>query len=263
MRLTNATLAAFTKYPQDAMTTLSSTARFKKHGFYKLDNGTFARVANAVGLIRQGDNAWCRHPLAYLVEAADDICYRVLDMEDGFVLRHITFDEVDEALGTIVRSADKSFKHYHTTDIDRVGRLRAIAIGQLVKEVADAFLSSEAAILSGEFRDSLLDVIPSTDAAENIRKINASRCYMAPDVLHTEAGGFEVIARLLDKFVPAIVSNQPSKGMEKLRQLLPTDALSPRSHYEQVLRVLDFISAMTDSHAISTYRRVHGIALMR
>lgn len=266
MRLTYATLGAFSKYPRESLLSGSAGDRRsgKKHGFFQSEKGLFTEVAETIGLIRLSseDARWCRHPLAFLVEAADDICYQILDLEDGYRLGKVAFDDAYDLLTPIAAPVEGPRPSGEEAKKSMIGYLRARTIDRLVREVADAFMENEAAILMGEFDRSLVSVVPSKERIDAVTALVIRRCYHAEEVLETEIAGYEVIGALLDKFIHASLAPSHPEH-EKIRILMPLLFRDEGTDYKKTLRVTDFVSGMTDSFAVSLYRRFMGIALPR
>ena len=270
LQLTHATLGAFTKYPCAAQ--LSPPPRpgksTTKLGVYQAEVAHFAEVANALGLLPRQEmtNAWSRHPLAFLVEAADDICYLILDLEDGHRIGYVTHEQYLELMIPIA-SRHPSFRADRpaatTTRQRRLysGILRAMAINVLVRDVADAFLEREEVILAGEFDDQLTSSTPSTEQLSRIEGDSIRYCYNARDVVQVELAGYDVIAGLLDKFVGAAM--EPGRPeSKKLRSLFDwLDGAEQRTLYQTLLQITDYVSGMTDSYAVDLYRKLYGLSL--
>lgn len=266
MRLTHATLGAFSKYPRESLLRECPGERRsgKKHGFFQSEKGLFAEAAESLGLLRlsERDARWCRHPLAFLVEAADDICYQILDLEDGFRLGKVAFGDAYDLLAAIAPPGDGPRPSDDEERKSTIGYLRARTIDLLVREVAEEFLKREAKILTGKFDGSLVTVIPSKRKIDAVTELVVRRCYRAAEVLEIEIAGYEVIGALLDKFVPAALGpGRPEH--EKIRILMPALFRAEGGDYEKTLLITDFVSGMTDSFAVSVYRRFMGIALPR
>jgi dGTPase len=247
---------------------------WKKHGFFDADKKCFGEIAAAVGLSKKFSkkSVWVRHPLAYLVEAADDICYRVNDLEDGFRLKHVTLEEAQDLLLSIFDhgAAPTKWKEIGTEQ-DRVGYLRAKAINYLIDQSITHFQKHSDHILKGKLETSLIDGIPSAGALSNIINISKQKIYKAREVLEIEAAGFQVLGGLLDAFLTA-VNDIAKKGEKKasaksqtLFYLLPQQFRvmedEPEDVYLRTLKVTDFISGMTDSFAVSLYKQLTGISL--
>ncbi len=285
MRLTAATLATFMKYPrlsgdraaQEAMAKLPKPLRpeLKKQGVHLAERDAFRALCDDVGLLpievpgAEAVEAHARHPLAYLVEAADDICYSILDIEDGVRLNLVTAAEAEERLLPIVR---RDPHHRETATVrsprDRVGLLRAVAINQLVNECVEAFLASESALREGREARTLKDVIPSGGELAALNGFAREKCYQSAPVLEIELAGYEAIGGLLEDFVDAVVSaeGKPSTRQKKVLELLRNqseeESESPEpTRYGRLLRVTDYVSGMTDRYALALYRRVRGISV--
>lgn len=277
LQLTCATLAAFTKYPRESCI---GKGRFdgvsaKKPGFTAQDQQNFEAVANTVGLIRRDPvlAIWHRHPLSFLVEAADDICYRVIDIEDGYRLGHLTFKEAHDLFSAIL--ADSSIQTSRLKSIggdkEKVEFLRAKVISQAISEILSCFLDQEQAILNGEFDDPLMSHIPHRDEMDQLIEVAGEKIYIAPEVIEIETAGFQVISELLERFIQIIddVAEHGSKASPRSQmmirlipeQFIESETLQLKDGYTRLLRLTDFVSGMTDSYAVSLYKKVTGISL--
>ena len=276
MQLTCATLGAFTKYPRESVLSAPQSqtgASVKKFGFYQSERDHFRCVAERCGLLRRSEEAasWVRHPLAFLVEAADDICYRLVDFEDGFRLGYIGFSEVHDAFMAVINE-DQRPKRLQDAQSDRrrVQILRAIAIGTAIEQAADVFIAHESEILDGTFDQPLIEASVARDAWAEIQRRSIQTIYATPRGVAIEAAGFEVLGGLLDVFVSAsndVAANRcPSARSRKLLQLLPPEMSAceyamQADGYHALLQMLDFVSGMTDSYAVALYKQVRGISL--
>ena len=268
LQLTRATLAAFTKYPRTSgPRPREGDVTVAKHGVFRAEVELLADVMAGVGLrpsSQGGLRCWPRHPLAFLVEAADDICYSILDIEDGFRLGHVPFDEVEAHLHAVVRTDPTYRRRAPTSPSDRkeaVAYLRAKAINHLASQVREAFRQRSQVLLEGSVREPLSDTLPSSEALSQVIEHTRRTCYRARDVVEIELAGYEVLSALLDAFVPAVLTAQPTLRQRKLLALLPEPPSDEASAYERLLTVTDHVSGMTDRYAISTYRKLHGISL--
>lgn len=275
LQLTMATLAAFTKYPRTAgPRPAEGGVALKKHGVFQAEVELLAEVFASLNIEEQKlevprappVRAWQRHPLAFLMEAADDLCYAILDIEDGFRLGHVPYREVEARLHAVVEK-DESYRprtpRTLTEQKEAVAYLRAKAINFLASQVRDLFLAHERDLLRGTVRSALSKAIPSSGALEAITDYTRDTCYRARDVLEIELAGYEVLSALLDDLVPAVLAPRPSLKQERLRNLLPEPINEAASPYERILRVTDYLSGMTDRYAIATYRKLRGISLSR
>lgn len=279
MQLNYATLGALVKYPQgsfdieaaDKSEDRSGKRRakiFKKFNCFRSEESFFKELMIECGIPRhrQRSDAWMRHPLAFLMEAADDICYRVLDMEDGFVLKHIPYKTAEDGLVSIIREDRKYFLLTKGAEAENVGHLRARAITSLVNQVRTFFIEHLEKFTDGKIEAPIIEQIPSADAVENLREQNEIHCYKQPSVLTIELAGYKVIGELLTEFVPAVVAGKTERSAKQRKLvdlLLPVDIDGCKSDYEKILRVTDYISGMSDTYAMSTYRRLIGVAIPR
>ncbi len=277
LRLTHATLGAFTKYPRESLLPPDAEPRgasVKKFGFFQSESELFAGAAERMGLLRRHSTSawWARHPLVFLVEAADDICYRLVDFEDGFRLKHLTYEEVRDAFLRVSGDPKDPERADRMDDPkDRIAFLRAKAIGSAIEQTAALFLEKEDAILRGEWDAPLLDHIPAGPDLEQIRQRSVETIYATTRGVEIEAAGYEVLGGLLDVFFGsaddvARHGREASARSRKLLQLVPTQFLgvkrAPQADpYLRVLMMTDFVSGMTDSYAVSLYKRVRGISL--
>ena len=276
LRLTYATLGAFTKYPCAALLGSRDKKRKsqKKFGFFQTEAKAFADVAATLGLLEVGKETWLRHPLAFLVEAADDICYNIIDLEDGCRLGLISFPETVDLLASVIKD------EFDPKKLDRIkgqneklGVLRALAISRLVDECTEIFLNNEADILDGKFDKALTDHCPSKNVLEQISKASVEKIYRSRNVLEIEASGHEVLPGLLNEFLKAgemiYKKNRGaatgSRKYQNIALLIPSelrdDISQSPSEYEVARYVLDFISGLTDKHALNLYRKIKGISL--
>jgi dGTPase len=204
------------------------------------------------------------------VEAADDICYNIIDLEDGTNLDLVSLDETESLLIEIIGQKFDNTKYQRIESRkEKVSVLRAMAIQRLIMECVDLFLSREDKILSGTFDSALTEHIASTPVLNRVQSISFTKIYKSKPVIEREVAGFEVLKGLLETFVPAVVEcyNKPKASwyQSSLIRLLPSDYQlmidKSESLYEVLLVLLDFISGMTDSYALSLYRNIKGISL--
>ena len=274
MRLTYSTLAAFCKYPNRATTIdLDGVASSrKKFGFFDADSSQFAAVAKATGLLSKKNangTVWFRHPLAFLMEAADDICYRIVDLEDGYRVGSIPYARTAKILQKIATKVSKSRLDEIPDRVDQIAFLRAAAINELVKQVTVAFAEHEPEMLTGQFDQPLTEVIDAHLVLEEIKKCMSELVYSQPGVVEIEAAGFTVIPGLLDLYWSAVTAtdSQPDyRRAQKIKKLIPKvyrpNITKERNRdYYQILRIVDYVSGMTDSFALSRYKALHGISL--
>ena len=265
--MTYATLASIVKYPFSAP--LAGTKQ--KFGFFLSEEQDYLKIANELGLIRLSKEGeplrFARHPLVYLVEAADDICYQMMDIEDAHKLKILTTEETKALYLCFFTNERKEkmqqiFKIVTDTN-EQIAYLRSSAIGVLVKECTRVFLDNEKAILEGRFNSTLIrEMQPRIkNAYTNCSDTAFSKIYTSKDVVDIELAGYKVITTLIDLMIDAV--RFPDKAYSQLlinRVSQQYDILAP-TLYERIQAVLDYISGMTDVYALDLYRKINGNSL--
>ena len=266
MRLTYPTLAAFTKYPRASFIPADTLNGYtgksiSKYGFFQAEKELFAEVAERVGLIRRSADAWwwARHPLAFLVEAADDICYHLVDLEDGYRMGYLSYAEAQALLNEIAQLSN--LDHYPASDDEKIKLLRASAIDNLVVESSQIFLDCEQDLLAGKFDRELVSLSTHVEGLKAIKEMTRNKIYIDPDVISIRIAGYEVLGSLLVDFVNATLKR--SDRGDLFREMIPTQyrPAENESDYSKILRVTDYISGMTDSYATSLFQKLKGISL--
>ncbi|MEK6477187.1 deoxyguanosinetriphosphate triphosphohydrolase [Catalinimonas sp. 4WD22] len=274
LRLTYTTLAAMVKYPCESAIGLNKSRKSRsKFGFFHSEIETFSKIAAELKIKATSDNpkAYVRHPFVYLVEAADDICYQVIDWEDAHRLKIISTEEAQNQL--LQFFADLTTDKYQRIksnalkiqDLnERMGYLRAVAINSLVNECADIFWQNRDAILEGTYEKSLLDELSGSlgEAFQALQSKSIDRIYNYRPVVEIELAGYKILGGLLEEFVPAVL-NMKGHQSKKLLRLLPLQ-FQPEENtclYEKVQSVVDFVSGMTDLYAVDLFRHIKGISL--
>jgi len=259
-----ATLGALAKYPCTAAAAdrRAGLASRKKHGVFAADVGAFERVASALGLARDagGAQAWRRHPLAFLTEAADDIAYNILDLEDGYRLKYVderSYLALMEPLRGPRADGPLAPPSSRSELLDRADYLRAAAVDTLVHQFADAFAANLEGLIDGSFDRPLASEVAGREALEAIGTTCLERCYRARDVLKMELTGAEAIQGLLTVFTEAFASPRSLRAGH-LARLLPT-LFAEGSAYERLLGLTDHVSGMTDHYAVRLYRELRGM----
>ncbi|MCR4614206.1 MAG: deoxyguanosinetriphosphate triphosphohydrolase [Bacteroidaceae bacterium] len=262
--MTYATLAAIVKYPWPAI----QCGKKPKFGFFQQEKESYRRIAEELGLQPTADSAkGMRHPLVYLVEAADDICYEIMDIEDAHKLRLLTTEETKQLLFSLIPQDHHARAHAifeHVTDTnEQIVYLRSSAIGTLERECVRTFVEHEQEILDGKFTGSLVDHISSNvrEAYERCQKVSVQKIYRSKDVLDIELAGYRIISQLIDLFTDAAM--YPEKEYSKLllarvSSQYEVDAPEP---YSRIMAVLDYLSGMTDVFALDLYRKINGESL--
>lgn len=271
LQLTAATMASFLKYPRAAGDDLKhrdNVAR-KKHGFCQGEQALIAALAGHVGLLETPPGpAWARHPLAFLVEAADDICYSILDIEDGVRLGRVDAQEADEFLRPLARKSgrfDEQRAAAERRHLSAIEYLRSRVIACMIDECAKVFLAHEAEILGGQYNKALTDAMPSSAALVGLKALAKEKCYCAREVVELELAGYEALRGLLECFVPAVLAADAGRDQRTRTtlSLLRSQGvrLDEAPEYDRIMRVVDLVSGMTDRYALAMYRRIKGISI--
>ncbi|SFQ74730.1 dGTPase [Flavobacterium akiainvivens] len=267
LRISYATLGAFMKYPKESLPKKpTSNIADKKYGFFQCDKAFFKDVAADMGMIpnKTGDDTgFERHPLAYLVEAADDICYTIIDFEDGINLGLISEDYALEYLIKLVKDNVQVEKYKSlTTKEDRVSYLRALAIGTLINDAVNTFLENEQLILAGKYPYALTDRGNYTAQMKDIINLSIKNIYQSREVVEKEVMGYRIINTLLDAFCTAY--NNKFDGNESnydklILKLLPEKFITDKmTVYDRLLHICHFVSTLTDGNAVLLYNRIAG-----
>ena len=266
LRLSYATLGAFMKYPKESLPKKPSDHIVdKKYGFFQSEKAMFQNIASELGLTKRSDDyvTYQRHPLAFLVEAADDICYTIIDFEDGINLGLIEEEYALEYLINLVRGSIKTenYSALKTTE-DRVSYLRALAIGRLINEAASLFMKHEDDILAGKFETALLDVSQYKAQIKDIINISIKNVYRSKEVINKEIAGYKILNQLLESFgemAHHYFDNKMSNYDKLLFSTLPeTVKLSNDSLYQNLLAVCLYISKLSDTNAMLLHKKLQG-----
>ena len=265
LRISYATLGAYMKYPKESLPKKpTSDIADKKYGFFQSDVKFFKEVASELGMISNkngNDVGFERHPLAYLVEAADDICYTIIDFEDGMNLGLVSEDYALEYLIKLVKdSIDTNKYNTLTTKEDRISYLRALAIGSLINDAVKVFIENEESILEGKFPYALTDKSKYKAQMDDIIKLSVKNIYQSREVIEKELTGYQIINTLLDKFITAFNNDFDGKAsnFDKLvLQLLPEKfKVEKENLYDRLLHICHFISLLTDGNAFILYNTI-------
>ena len=267
--MTYSTLASIVKYPHSSL----CAGEKGKFGFLCFEEPYFQRIADDLGMRRlsaEGEPLrYVRHPLVYLVEAADDICYEIMDIEDAHKLRILSFDETMQMLLGFFDEAQKQKilrridDEGITDNNEKVVYLRACTIGLLEHECAKAFVEHEQEILAGDFQGCLIDYIkPSVrDAYRHCTEVSFHRIYNSKPVLDVELSGYKIMETLMETLIEAAVSPEKFHS-EQLRKRFSNQYDINSDDFEtRVMAVIDFISGMTDVFALDIYQKIQGISL--
>ena len=267
LRLSYATLGAFMKYPKESLPKKpTKNIADKKYGFFQTDKEFFEDVAKELGMIPNktgNDIGFERHPLAYLVEAADDICYTIIDFEDGINLGLVSEDFALEYLIKLVKdSIDTPKFNALTTKEDRISYLRALAIGSLINDAVKVFVENEELILQGKFPYALTEKSKYTAQMNDIIALSVKNIYQSREVVEKEVVGYQIIQTLLDKFITAFNNKflgEASNYDNLLLKMLPEKFLNEKeSLYHRLLHICHYVSLLTDGNALELFNTING-----
>jgi len=267
--MTYSTLASIVKYPYAS----SAASKKGKFGFFCSEKELYQRIADELGVfcISQPGEAlrYVRHPLVYLVEAADDICYEIMDLEDAYKLKILSYEEVSSLL---LDFFDETTKNYIlrriedeglTDDNEKVVYLRACVIGKLENECVKAFTDNEESILSGTFMGSLIDHISTlqAEAYQRCAKLSKQRIYRSKVVLDVELSGYKIMETLMQQMTEAIMHPERYYSQQLIGRVSSQYAINSPDLETRVMAVIDYISGMTDVYALDVYQKINGISL--
>ncbi|MBL9041544.1 MAG: dNTP triphosphohydrolase [Myxococcales bacterium] len=272
LQLTAATLAAFCKYPRESGDDIKicqhDNIAAKKHGCFQEDKSALAMIARHVGLNRiklpkevDADIVHARHPLSFLVEAADNISYTILDLEDGIRLKYVNKKEALELIRKIAKKAN-GFDPKKANDIVH---LRGRAIQRLRTEVCEVFLDKETfpEIMEGTYKKEIIKVIESNTELEKIIEFTKQHCYQHQFVVEMQVAGYNIIAGLLDELIPAVIAHS-NERTHRQKMVLKASGIVVRDSetaYQKILKATDYVAGMADSFASALFRRLKGIEL--
>ncbi|MGB5943592.1 MAG: dNTP triphosphohydrolase [Leeuwenhoekiella sp.] len=263
LRLSYATLGAFTKYPKESLPHRpTKQVADKKYGYFQEDKAMFEEVADELGLNLHNtseEKRYARHPLAFLVEAADDICYTIIDFEDGINLGLIP---EEFALEYLIKLIGKSIKNsvYSTlgTTTDRLAYLRSLAINTLIQEAVSIFMDNEEAILNGSFDKALLDKSSYGAQINDIKSISVEKIYNSPEVIEKEIAGYEILDTLLD-IRCSLLKGKHNHYQQLLSRLFNSQFIEWSTMYQQLLKIATETAILTDGNALRLFQKVRGL----
>lgn len=263
--LTYSTLASIVKYPYPS----TQSIKKNKFGFFQTEEESFKRIATELGIrkLDEEKNIYARYPLVYLVEAADDICYQIMDIEDAHKLHILTSEEaIDLLLGFFTGE-----KLAHITRImrmvddvnEQLGYLRSSIIGLLVDECSRVFIENEESILKGTFEGPLIKQIEpqSNKAYKACSEMAFKKIYKAKEVLDIELAGYHIFSYLIDSLTTAVMKQDHAYSQLLLQRIPDQYDTSMPTTYGKIQCVLDYISGMTDVYALDLYRKITGMGL--
>jgi dGTPase len=276
MRLTYATLGAFIKYPWAALETRQGLRpKPNKYGIYQADVAHVQEIAAKTGLLGKGAQWYCRHPLVYLMEAADDFCYGLIDLEDGLEMGLLRWDEVFQIIRPVLKPAELAELEKNLNNISdgrKPGFIRGKVIDAYIEAGVEAFMANEKHFLRGDVQGDLISLCrPEIKMAVEQAKCYAKeRIFAHPRKVELEIGAYDVMARLLSKLIPAAYAWHQNEGhpSEKEHRML-IDLIGEKnlpkqgSLYEVLMAVVDFVSGMTDNYAVYLGKQFSGMSETR
>lgn len=267
--MTYSMLASIVKYPFASCL----AGNHGKFGFFASEAESYRKIADELGIFCKSAPGeplkYARHPLVYMVEAADDICYEIMDIEDSHKLKILSFAETEHLLLSLFdeeiqqKIRQRIIDEELTDENEKVVYMRASVIGKLENECVAAFLAHEEEILAGTFEGSLIDHISERQkkAYKECEKISYSKIYQSKPVLDIELSGYKIMATLMEVFVEAAVNPSRFYSKQLLRRVSSQYDIENESLEERIMAVIDYISGMTDIYALDIYQKINGISL--
>lgn len=267
--MTYATLASIVKYPFSS----GLAGSHGKFGFFTTEQETYRRIADDLGIIKIEETSegirYARHPLVYLMEAADDICYEIMDIEDAHKLKLLSFEETKSLLlgffneqeqhDILTRIAEEGV----TDENEQVVYFRARAVGLLESECVKAFVEHEEEILEGAFKGSLIQHISEhpRKAYKRCQQLSVDKIYRSKAVLDVELSGYKVMETLMKDLIGAAVSPEHFHSQQLIRRFSSQYDIQSADLETRIMAVIDYISGMTDIYALDIYQKISGISL--
>ena len=267
--MTYSTLASIVKYPRPSY----HAGEGEKFGFFTTEHDNYVRIADELGIPMlddgSGQERWARHPLVYLVEAADDICYEIMDIEDAHKLKILTYEETERLLlGFFDEKRQEQIRNRIveegvTDENERVVYLRACAIGLLVNECVEAFVAHEEEILDGTFQGTLVKRISPrvAKAYEECNRVSVDKIYNSKLVLTVELSGYKIMETLMQTMVEAALYPTRFHSQQLINLVSNQYDIHSDNLETRIMAVLDYISGMTDVFALDLYRKINGMSL--
>ena len=267
--MTYSTIASIVKYPYSSM----APSKKGKFGFFDSEKEIYQRVADEMGIFctsKPGEPLrYVRHPLVYLVEAADDICYEIMDLEDAHKVKILSYDQVSKLFldffdeETQGRIKQRIIDEQLTDENEMVVYLRACAIGKLENECVKTFVAHEEEILNGTFEGSLIDHISpqQCEAYKRCAKLSVQKIYKSRPVLDVELSGYQIMATLMDKMTEAVMNPERYYSQQLIGRVSSQYDINADDLETRLMAIIDYISGMTDVYALDVYQKINGISL--
>ena len=267
--MTYSTIASIVKYPYAS----SAASKKGKFGFFQSEQDTYQKIADEMGIIRLSNEGeplrYARHPLVYLVEAADDICYEIMDLEDAHKLKIITFEQASQLMLDFFdpdnqqRILERIEKEQLTDKNEQIVYLRACVIGKLENECVNTFIEHEDEILAGSFVGSLIDYISplQREAYRRCAEVSVQRIYRSRPVLDVELAGYKIMETLMQQMVEAVMHPDRYYSQQLIGRVSSQYHIDDPNLETRLMAVIDYISGMTDVYALDVYQKINGISL--
>lgn len=277
-KLTYTTLASIVKYPcasHEGFNKKNGLIATRKSGYFQSETETYKDIAETLGIPKRDgfDTVYARHPFVFLTEAADDICYRIIDMEDAHRLDIVSLEQIQDLFYPFFNEGDKYYsREYIQNKVDslrdanqKVQYIRATWIGLMTDKLAKVYMQHEEELLAGELQNDLMSCLPEKEKQliDAINDFSFKHIYNYKSVVEIEIAGYNVIGGLLEELMQAILHPEKTKSF-KLLQLIPAQfhiSKQKDNLYADILSIVDFISGMTDIYAIDIYRKITGITI--
>ena len=262
--MTYSALASIVKYPYSS----AEAGEKGKFGYFTSEKETFRKVADELGLIPQNDSGrYSRHPLVYIVEASDDICYQIMDLEDAHKLKVVSFDDVKSLFMGYFNDSEKASMEKTMKKLDdpneKISYLRSKVIGSMVGDCARAFLENEDSILAGTFGTSLIEAMDSSlsRAYGECSAVAWDKIYTAPEVVEIELAGNRIVTYLMERLTEAVMHPERNYSRLLLKKIPRQYDTRAEDVFERLQSVLDHVSGMTDVYALDLFRKLNGHSL--
>lgn len=279
LNLTVTTLATIAKYPCDSTASTGRKGQLhrKKFGFLQTEKQIFSQIADELGMIPESKSPliFKRHPFVFLLEAADDICYNLVDLEDAARLGILPYEVVKNLLiallwedsGKGIKMQTQKLEQKQMEPQSELSYLRSKCIGKLIEKCSLSFINHRDEIIRGEMDRPLLKTLSESlvEKMNQISELSIQKIYNSDSVIRMEIAGYRIFSELLNVFIPAVIKNEPSFEDQKIIHLLPETyrPINSSSHYEKTIYIIDYLSSLTDDYALELYRNISGIELPR
>ena len=267
--MTYSTLASIVKYPLAS----SLAGEHGKFGFFTSEEADYQRIADELGILRKSSEGeplrFARHPLVYLMEAADDICYEIMDLEDSHKLKIISYEETRELLlsffdeKTRTHILERIEEEGVTDENEQVVYLRACVVGALESECVKAFVEHEEEILEGTFEGSLIKHISDLprQAYKHCQEVSKKKIYQSKLVLDVELSGYKIMETLMQNLIEAAVLPEKFHSQQLIKRFSSQYDIQSDDLETRIMAVIDYISGMTDIYSLDIYQKICGISL--